>query len=88
MVTVNGRPIYEALKPQGVPEWEQIGNKGKHGRWCVAEYNIPAGSKVEFKATANSKKPIIETFVAAEGLKVDFDGYTYGSDTCGWIVSI
>lgn len=87
MITVNGRPIYEALKASS-SEWEEIGCKGRHGRWCVAEYKIPSGSNVEFKATANGKKPIVKNFVAADDLKVDFDGYTYGADTCGWIVSI
>lgn len=35
MVTVNGKPIYEALKTLNKPEWELVGNKGKRG-WIVS----------------------------------------------------
>lgn len=88
MVTVNGEVIYKVLKAQS-QEWEQIGNKGKHGKWCVAVYEIPVGSRVEFRATANSRDDIISSFVVGtEGSDdIDVDGYTYGSDICGWIVS-
>lgn len=87
-VTVNGKPIYEALKPLVKPEWELVGNKGKHGKWCITEYEIPVGAKVKFTAKANGKDPIEFEFVVGEVTSVDVDGYTYGSDTCGWIVSI
>jgi hypothetical protein len=88
MVKVNGKPIYKVLKPTSKPEWELVGNKGKHGKWCIAEYEIPAGSKVEFKATANEKEPIISSFIVGEVKSVDVKGYVYGGDICGWIVSI
>lgn len=88
MVKVNGKPIYEVLTPQDRPEWEPVGQKGRHGKWCIATYDIPAGSEVEFRATANSRDPIVKNFVAAEGLKVDFDGYQYGGGVCGWITTI
>lgn len=87
MVTVNGVEIYKALKPLS-QEWEMVGNKGKHGKWCIAEYEIPAGARVEFKATANGRDPIVFNFVVGDGQSVDVDGFSYGSDTCGWIVSI
>lgn len=87
MVTVNGVEIYKALKPLS-QEWEMVGNKGKHGKWCISEYEIQEGSKVEFKATANGRDPIVFNFVVGQTESVDVDGFTYGSDTCGWIVSI
>lgn len=55
MVTVNGEPIFKALKAI-ITEWESVGNKGKHGKWCIAEYELPAGAKIEFLATANGKE--------------------------------
>jgi hypothetical protein len=86
MVEVNGKPIYQALKAIE-QEWDLVGNKGKHGKWCVAKYEIPEGSKVVFKATANGKPAIEFSFVVgATSEKVDVDGYKYGSDICGWIV--
>ena len=63
MVTVNGKPIYEALKPLEKPEWELVGNKGKHGKWCIAEYILPVGAVVKFVAKANGKKAIEFEFV-------------------------
>jgi len=87
MVTVDGRPIYEVLKPL-TQEWELVGNKGKHGKWCVAEYFIPSGANVIFTARANGKKPIMHEFTATDNLEVDFEGYQYGGETRGWIVSI
>jgi hypothetical protein len=87
MVLVNGKPIYEVLKPT-TQSWEEVGNKGKHGKWCIAEYILPVGAKIEFKATANGQDPIVFSFKVGEVAKVDVDGYNYGSDVCGWIVSI
>lgn len=88
-VTVNGRPIYEVLKPLVKPEWELIGHKGKHGKWCIAEYEVPTGSAIKFTAKANGSKPIQFDFIAAENLQVDKDGYKYNNfRICGWIVSI
>ena len=89
-VKVNGKLVYEALKPLSKPEWELVGNKGRHGNWCIAEYEIPKGTSVEFKATANGREDIVANFIAGEIPSVDIDGYTYGngSCTCGWIVSI
>jgi hypothetical protein len=86
MVEVNGVPIYKALKPIGKPQWEMIGNKGKHGKWCVAFYDIPIGSRVQFVATANNKDGINESFVVSENTDIDIEGYQYGSDICGWVV--
>lgn len=88
MVNVNGNPIYKVLKPIGIPEWELVGNKGAHGRWCTAVYDIPDGWIVEFCAGANGKPTITETFVVGEKDSIDFDGYTYGDRLCGWIVSV
>jgi len=87
IVTVNGSQIYQVLKALA-QEWEEIGNKGKHGKWCVAEYELPVGAKVEFSATANGKEKIARSFVVGEIDSIDVEGYNYGGDTCGWIVSI
>ena len=87
-VTVNGKPIWEALKPLEKPEWELIGNKGNHGKWCVAEYEIPVGAKVKFAAKANGCKPIELEFIVGQAEPVDVDGFSYGVRTCGWIVTI
>lgn len=87
MVTVNGEPIYKALKAKS-QKWTEVGNKGRHGKWCIAEYDIPVGSTVTFTATANGKEKIEESFVVSDDTVIDFDGYDYASDTCGWIVSI
>lgn len=87
MVRVNGKPIYEVLKPISKPEWELVGNKGKHGKWCVAEYELPIGSRIEFTAKANSKEPIEFKFRVGEIQEVDVEGYLYNGDICGWIVS-
>lgn len=89
MVTVNGVPIYQALKPTS-SEWELVGNKGKHGKWCIAEYELPVGAKIEFKATANGRETITYSFVVGLGHinTVDVEGYKYSNDICGWIVSV
>ncbi len=87
MVLVNGRPIYQALKSL-CQEWEEIGNKGKHGKWCIAEYELPIGVKVEFSATANGRDKIAYSFVVGAVTSVNVDGYSYGGDICGWIISI
>lgn len=91
MVEVNGRPIYKVLKP-ACQEWLDVGNKGKHGKWCVAEYEIPVGSLVKFTATANGRPPIVAEFVVGEvGSKdIDVEGYKYGAGDriCGWIVCL
>jgi hypothetical protein len=88
MVKINGKPIYEVLKPINKPEWELVGNKGTHGKWCVAEYELPKGAKIEFKATANNREDIVSSFVVGEIPSIDVDGYTYNNSICGWIVSI
>ena len=88
MVTVNGKPMYEVLKPLSKPEWELVGNKGKHGKWCIAEYELPVGSKVKFVAKANGQDPKEFEFVVGDIDRVDVNGYEYNKDICGWIVSI
>lgn len=88
MVKVNGQPIYEALTPQERPEWELVGTKGQHGKWCIATYCLSVGDKIDFVATANGREDITKLFVVGEVDKVDFEGYQYGSDICGWIVSL
>lgn len=87
MVSVDGKAIYEILKAS-TQEWEMIGTKGRHGKWCIAEYEIPEGSKVTFKAAANGKPSIEHSFTVGENLddSIDFEGYKYGGDICGWIV--
>lgn len=65
-----------------------MGNKGKHGKWCVAEYDIPIGSCVRFQATANGKDSILEEFFVKKEEKINIDGYDYRNEVCGWIVSI
>jgi hypothetical protein len=88
MVTVNGKPIYEALKPLK-SEWERVGRKGTHGKWCIAEYDIPVGAHVVFTARANGCEPIQEEFVVdAESGAIDFEGYKYQGDIRGWIVAL
>jgi hypothetical protein len=86
MVTVNGQPIYKALKAKS-QSWSEVGSKGRHGKWCIAEYDIPVGSNVTFVATANGKERIEKSFIVSDE-SIDFDGYDYANDTCGWIVSI
>jgi hypothetical protein len=89
MVTVNGKPIYEVLKPLSKPEWELVGNRGNHGKWCISEYELPVGAIIEFVAKANSQKPIEFKFkVGGEVTSVDIEGFNYSSAICGWIVSI
>ncbi|MEW6498557.1 MAG: hypothetical protein AB1589_39575, partial [Cyanobacteriota bacterium] len=80
-------PIFKALKALS-QEWEEVGNKGKHGKWCIAEYELPVGAQVEFCATANGKDKITQSFVVGAINSVNWDGYSYSNDTCGWIVSI
>jgi hypothetical protein len=89
MVTVDGQEIFKALKPKS-SDWEMIGNKGKHGKWCIAEYEIPVGVQVEFRATGNGRKDIVKTFIVGqEGSDdIDVDGYNYNNTICGWIVSL
>jgi hypothetical protein len=87
IVTVNGQPIYQILKALA-QEWEEVGNKGKHGKWCIAEYELPVGAKIEFFATANGRDKIAHSFVVGGIDSIDAEGYSYGGDTCGWIVSI
>lgn len=88
MVRVNGKPIYEVLKPLSKPDWEMVGNKGNHGKWCVAEYELPVGAIVEFVAKANSQEPIEFKFKVGQVSSIDIEGYKYNNDICGWIVSI
>lgn len=79
-------PIYKPYKPEKA-EWVLVGNKGTHGKWCIAEYLIPENMTIVFKATANRRKPIIETFVVGQG-DIDVEGYEYAGEPCGWIKSI
>ncbi len=88
MVTVNGKPIYEVLKPLSKPEWELVGNRGNHGKWCVTEYELPLGAIIEFVAKANSQEPIEFKFRVGQIPSVDVEGHKYSSAICGWIVSI
>jgi hypothetical protein len=88
MVTVNGKPIYEVLKPLTKPEWEMVGNRGNHGKWCVTEYELPLGAIIEFVAKANSQEPIEFKFKVGQIPSVDVEGHKYSNAICGWIVSI
>jgi hypothetical protein len=88
MVRVNGKPIYEALKPLSKPSWEMVGNRGNHGKWCISEYELPVGATVEFVAKANSQEPIEKKFKVGQVSSIDIEGYKYGNGICGWIVSI
>jgi len=88
MVRVNGKPIYEVLKPLSKPDWEMVGNRGNHGKWCVAEYELPVGAIIEFVAKANSQQPIEFKFKVGQVSSIDIEGYKYGGDICGWIVTI
>lgn len=89
MVTINGEAIYKVLKAQS-QDWQDIGNKGKHGKWCIAEYEIPVGSRVEFRATGNKRDDIVASFIVGQDGSddIDVDGYEYGNSICGWIVSL
>lgn len=88
-VLIDGKPIYEVLKPLN-KEWELVGNKGRHGKWCICEYEIPVGSKVEFVAKANRCEDIVLKFVVGVGedRTIDVEGYKYNNSICGWIVEI
>ena len=88
MVRVNGKPIYEVLKPLSKPSWEMVGNRGNHGKWCISEYELPVGAIVEFVAKANSQEPIEFKFQVGKISAVDVEGYKYSNGICGWIVSI
>jgi hypothetical protein len=87
MVTVNGVAIYKVLKPIKA-EWELVGRNGVHGKWCVAEYEIPNGAEIQFIAKARGKEDISATFVVGEVSSVDYEGYSYNRELRGWIVSI
>jgi hypothetical protein len=86
-VLIDGQPIYQKLKPL-TQKWELVGNKGRHGKWCIAEYFIPNGANVLFTARAHGKEPIMHEFIARDDLKVNFHGHSYGGEIKGWIVSI
>jgi hypothetical protein len=88
MVRVNGKPIYEVLKPLSKPSWEMVGNRGNHGKWCVSEYELPIGAIIEFVAKANSQEPIEFKFQVGQVSSIDIEGYKYSNGICGWIVSI
>lgn len=77
-------PIYQELKPVGKPEWRLVGNKGKHGKWVIAEYELAPNTTIYFKATANGK-PAIEFKGVPDG-DTDIEGYRYNNEICGWIV--
>jgi hypothetical protein len=84
---VDGVFIYEKLKSiQNT--WHLVGNKGKHGKWNVARYDIPIGSKVTFKATANRKEDRVLEFIVKKDMKdINFDGYEYSGEPSCWIIS-
>lgn len=86
MVKVGGVPIYEKFKATE-QRWSLVGNKGKHGKWCIAEYLLPIGAEIEFSATANGKENIVEKIVIGDA-PIDVEGYHYASEPCGWVVSI
>lgn len=88
MVTIGGNPIYKVLTPIERPEWELVGNKGCHGRWCTAVYDIAEGTELEFTATANRRENIQQKITVKKGEKVDIDGYLYNGSICGWILSL
>jgi hypothetical protein len=84
---VDGELIYEKLKSIE-NKWHLVGNKGKHGKWNVAKYDIPLGSKVVFKATANSMEDRDLSFTVSEDMEdIDFNGYAYGGEPSCWILS-
>jgi hypothetical protein len=88
MVFVDNEPIYKKLKPLK-QEWELVGNKGNHGKWCIAEYILPIGAQIKFVAKAKGKKPIeVEFVVDNNSTDIDIDGYVCGNRFCGWIISI
>ena len=87
MVTVNGEPIYKVLKALS-QNWIEVGRKGTHGKWCLAEYLLPMGSAITFTANANGRDKISESFVVGDDTTVDFEGYQYQCEPSGWIVEI
>lgn len=86
MVKVGGVPIYEKFKAVE-QRWSLVGNKGAHGKWCIAEYLLPYDTEIEFTATANSKEKIVEKIVIGQ-TPIDVEGYQYAGEPCGWVVSI
>jgi hypothetical protein len=86
MAKVGGVPIYEKFKAVE-QRWSLAGNKGAHGKWCIAEYLLPHGTEIEFTATANGKEKIVEKIVIGR-TPIDVEGYQYASEPCGWVVSI
>ena len=88
MVTIGDNPIFKVLTPIDHPEWEPVGNKGRHGRWCTAVYDIAEGTELEFIATANGRENIQQKITVKEGEKVEIDGYIYNGSICGWILSL
>jgi hypothetical protein len=86
MVKIGGVPIYEKLKAIE-QRWSLVGNKGAHGKWCIAEYLLPHGTEIEFTATANGKEKIVEKIVIGQA-PIDVEGYQYRQEPCGWVVSI
>lgn len=77
-------PIYQALTPIKKPEWRLVGNKGRHGKWAIVEYEINPEATIYFKATANGK-PAIEFEGVPDG-NTDIEGYRYNNEICGWVV--
>ena len=86
MVKVGGVPIYEKFKAVE-QRWSLVGNKGAHGKWCIAEYLLPYGTEIEFMATANGKEKFVEKIVIGQA-PIDVEGYQYAGEPCGWVVSI
>ena len=86
MVKIGGVPIYEKFKA-AEQRWNLVGNKGTHGKWCIAEYLLPHGTEIEFTATANGKEKIVEIVIVGQA-PINVEGYYYASEPCGWVVSI
>ena len=86
-VFLDGIPIWETLKPIST-EWVLVGNKGNHGKYCVAEYELPPTGTLSVKFSANKREDITATFDLSQTEEIDIDGYTYNNTLCGWVVSI
>ncbi len=83
-------PLYKALTPIAPGEWELVGNKGNHGKWVKAEYDVPVGTRLRFEAKANGRPTKSQSFVVQGQPQdtIDLEGYTYSSRICGWIVAV
>lgn len=59
MVKIGGVPIYEKFTAVSSRRVD-VGTKGRHGFWYIAEYLIPQGTELVFTANANGRDPIIK----------------------------